>query len=419
MLGVIIFNVIFLIFLSLVDFYSIKALKSGLKSKFKKWMIWAWVAPTVFIFCFMIYLMTLADSYPGGNSIKVFYIYSSVMFTVLATKAVISVFHFMDDLILLLRKGWKFIKSKFKKEESSSDGERISRGSFLTQLGIGAGAVTLGSFVHGIAKGKYDYAVSEVKLAFPELPEAFDGVRIVQISDMHLGSFLGNDAPVQPGLDLINAQNADYIFFTGDLVNSTASEAENWISHFKKLTAKRGKYSILGNHDYGYGMEKGSQEEADNLKRLKEIHGEMGFDLLLNQTTQLEIGSDSIDLIGVENWGSADRFPKLGDFKKATENTDLSKFNILLSHDPTHWEGFIMNKENVNLTLSGHTHGFQFGVGLGKYKLNLAPAAYRRWRGLYEESGKYLYVNTGFGFLGFPGRVNMPPEITVFTLNKA
>jgi predicted MPP superfamily phosphohydrolase len=235
---------------------------------------------------------------------------------------------------------------------------------------------------------------------------------------MHLGSFLENDAPVQPGLDLINEQQADYIFFTGDLVNSSASEAEYWIPHFKKLKAKRGKFSVLGNHDYGYGIEKGSQEDKDNLARVKAIHGEMGFDLLLNETKQLEIEGQSIDLIGVENWGSAERFPKFGDFKKATKNTDLSRFNILLSHDPTHWEQFIMKKENVNLTLSGHTHGFQFGVGLGKYKLNLGAAAYKRWNGLYKESENYLYVNTGFGFLGFPGRVNMPPEITVFTLNK-
>ena len=184
------------------------------------------------------------------------------------------------------------------------------------------------------------------------------------------------------------------------------------------MKSKRGKFSILGNHDYGdYGLEKDTAEYYENLARLKAIHGEMGFDLLLDRTTELEIEGETIDLIGVENWGRG-RFPKYGDFKRATPGVDLNRFNILLSHDPTHWEDHIMNKENVNLTLSGHTHGFQLGVGLGNFKWSPASLRFDRWKGLYEENGKYLYVNTGFGFLGFPGRVNMAPEITVFTLNK-
>jgi len=335
-------------------------------------MIWFWILPSVFTLVALIYVFNLPDEYPGGDRIKTFYFISAVSLTALATKGVVFMFHLVDDVIFILKRAFKSI---FQKEEPNTEGERISRGSFLTQLGVGAGALALGSFIHGVTRGKYNYRVANVSLTFPDLPEAFNGVKILQISDMH-------------------------------------------IPHFKSLKSKRGKFSILGNHDYGdYGLEKDTAEYYENLARLKAIHGEMGFDLLLDRTTELEIEGETIDLIGVENWGRG-RFPKYGDFKRATPGVDLNRFNILLSHDPTHWEDHIMNKENVNLTLSGHTHGFQLGVGLGNFKWSPASLRFDRWKGLYEENGKYLYVNTGFGFLGFPGRVNMAPEITVFTLNK-
>lgn len=394
-----------------LDWYSLKAWRVALKKRVPRWLVGLWILPTLFMLASIIYVFNLPDEYPGGDRIKTFYFISGVTFTVLAVKAVIALFHLFDDVIFLFK---RFTS----KEELNTEGGRLTRGAFLSQLGIGVGAITLGSFMYGITKGKYNYNLAKVNLKFPDLPVGFEGVKILQISDMHLGSFMEDDNPVNPGLELVNEQEADYIFFTGDLVNSFAKEAEFWIPHFKKLKAKYGKFSILGNHDYGdYGLEKGTEEYIANLDRLKQIHGEMGFELLLDKTVELEKGGDVIDLIGVENWGRG-RFPKYGDFGRATKGVDLSRFNILLSHDPTHWEDHIMDKENVNLTLSGHTHGFQLGVGLGNYKWSPAGLRFDRWRGLYEENGKYLYVNTGFGFLGFPGRVNMAPEITVFELGR-
>ena len=287
-------------------------------------------------------------------------------------------------------------------------------------MGIGLSAVTFGSFAYGVTRGKYAYTVVEQPLKFKNLPIEFNGLKIIQVSDLHLGSFLEDAEPVQHGFDLINELNADYIFFTGDLVNSVAEEAEYWIPFLKGLKAKRGKFSILGNHDYGdYAFEEGSQELIDNMDQLKRIHADMGFDLLLNENRKLEKDGKTIDLIGVENWGKVLRFPRKGDYELASEGLNPKDFNILLSHDPTHWEEKIMNDKDVNLTMSGHTHGFQLGVGLGDYKWSPASLSYERWKGLYQENGKYLYVNPGFGFLGFPGRVNMAPEITVFELSKA
>ncbi len=415
-MGFILFIIILLGFLFVLDWYTIKALKVVLKSKWRKWMVWAWISPTVFMLLFMVFFILMRMKYPDGVSNELAYTVSGISFTALATKATLFVFHLFDDIKNLLLRAYHQI---FKPEEPNTEGGRISRGNFLTQLGVGLSSITLGSFSYGVTRGKYNYKVVEQPLTFNHLPAAFDGLKVIQISDLHLGSFLEDDGPVIPGLELINELEADYIFFTGDLVNSVADEAKFWIPHFKKLKAKYGKFSILGNHDYGeYAFEEGSQELVDNMNLLKSIHQEMGFDLLLNESRTLEKNGETIDLIGVENWGKVLRFPRVGDFDKASGGLNASDFNILLSHDPTHWEEKIMNKHDVDLTLSGHTHGFQLGVGLGNYKWSPASLSYDRWKGLYEEGGKYLYVNTGFGFLGFPGRVNMAPEITVFTLTR-
>lgn len=373
----IVFIIIVLLVVFIVDWYSLKGLRSVLKSKYKRWITYAWVSPTIFMLCCMVYFMLVATKYPGGNRTSLVYIVSGISFTTIATKATIFVFHLFDDA----KEFFKWLGEKFsKKKEHPIKGERISRGNFLTQLGVGVSAITFGSFTYGVTRGKYNYKVVEQELAFPHLPEAFDSVKIIQISDLHLGSFLEDDNSVLPGLKLVNELDADYIFFTGDLVNSVAEEAEFWIPHFKNLSAKRGKFSILGNHDYGeYAFPDDPERLARNMVQLKHIHAEMGFDLLLNENRSLSKDGETIDLIGVENWGEVLRFPRKGDFEKASEGLNPESFNILLSHDPTHWERKIMNNHNVDLTLSGHTHGFQFGVGLGNYKWSPASLSYNRW----------------------------------------
>jgi hypothetical protein len=254
-------------------------------------------------------------------------------------------------------------------------------------------------------------------LYFDDLPTAFDGFKITHISDIHSGSF--DDAnKIEAGIDLINNQGSDVILFTGDIVNNTADEMEPWIPYFKKLEATQGKYSVLGNHDYGeYARWKDANEKALNFQAIKDIHPKIGFNLLLNDSVYIEKGADKIALIGVENWGT--RFKKAGDLKLAASKTSPEDFKILMSHDPSHWNAEVKNdNHNYQLTLSGHTHGMQFGIEIPGIKWSPVQYVYEQWAGIYSAYNRYINVNRGFGFLAFPGRVGIWPEITVITLKK-
>ncbi len=270
----------------------------------------------------------------------------------------------------------------------------------------------------GLTRGKHFYKVRRETLYFRDLPDAFDGLTITQISDIHSGS-LSDTKGVQKGIDLANAQNSDLLLFTGDLVNHSASEMDPWISRFAKLKAPFGKYSILGNHDYGdYTKWDSPTAKEANLERLKEVHGEMGFTLLLNEAVTLRKGSKSIALIGVENWGKGG-FHKHGDLQTATAHVPDNSFKILMSHDPSHWDGVTLDHhKHIHLTLAGHTHGMQFGIELFGFKWSPIKYFYKQWAGLYKQAGKYLYVNRGFGFHGLKGRIGIWPEITVLTLHR-
>jgi len=275
------------------------------------------------------------------------------------------------------------------------------------------------SFLYGITKGKYNYKVIKVPLYFENLPEQFEGYKVLQISDVHAGSF-DSKKQVQKGINLINKQQADIICFTGDLVNNYADEIVPFIPIFKQIQAKDGKYAITGNHDYAdYVRWDSLEEKKENFNALKRHHKEMGFQLLLNEHRTIERDTSKITIVGVENWGMPP-FKKLGDIAKATEGLTPADFKILLSHDPSHWDEEVKkHKLNFKLTMSGHTHGMQFGLDL-KPLIKWSPVKYKypKWAGIYEYNKKYLYVNKGFGFLGFPGRVGMWPEITVFELKK-
>jgi predicted MPP superfamily phosphohydrolase len=294
-----------------------------------------------------------------------------------------------------------------------------SRRKFISQIALGLAAIPFTSLLYGMYKGKYKFRVLEYVLYFEDLPEAFDGYRITQISDIHSGSF-DNFEKIKYGVDLVNEQKSDVILFTGDLVNNKASEMTPWKDLFGTLKAKDGVFSVLGNHDYGDYVDWDSPAAKEkNLDDLKQMQKEMGYDLLLNESRFIEREGQRIALVGVENWGKGG-FKKSGDLRKASEHIDLNDFKILMSHDPSHWEEQVIHDDyHYHLTLSGHTHGMQFGIEIpGWIKWSPVKWRYKHWAGIYKELGQYINVNRGFGFLAYPGRVGIWPEVSVITLKK-
>jgi predicted MPP superfamily phosphohydrolase len=274
-------------------------------------------------------------------------------------------------------------------------------------------AIFLG-ILYGIQFGRWNWKVHHVTVSFPNLPKTFDGLRFIQISDVHVGSFLNRYHKVQKAIDLINQQEADYVFFTGDLVNNKADEMNGWESLFSSIRAKKGKFSILGNHDYGdYVKWEELTEKQANLNKLIHIHQSIGFQPLLNDAVEL---GEGFWLLGVENWGKAP-FRQSGKLSETLSKVPAEAFKLLLSHDPSHFDAQVLDTD-IDLTLSGHTHGMQFGIERFGIKFSPVSFKYRKWAGLYQVGKQYLYVNRGFGFLGFPGRVGIYPEITLFTLKK-
>ena len=294
------------------------------------------------------------------------------------------------------------------------------RRKLISQIAIGLAAIPFASLLYGMFRGKYNFKVLSYKLEYDDLPEAFEGFKIAQISDIHSGSF-DNPKKVQYGVDLVNAQDADVVFFTGDLVNNRAEEILPWIQTFRKINAKHGVYSILGNHDYGdYSPWESPEAKKNNMEDLKKAQKKMGWDLLLNESRFIERQGQRIAILGVENWGSGG-FKKAGDLNKALSNVAAEDFKILMSHDPSHWEAEVIpHPFNIHLTLSGHTHGMQFGIEIpGWIKWSPIKWRYKQWAGIYEKLNQRLNVNRGFGYLAYPGRVGIWPEVTVITLNRA
>lgn len=318
-------------------------------------------------------------------------------------------------LPLLLEDITRLIKAIFRKPTNAP---RIpSRRKFVSTLGWGLAAIPFASILYSIFKGKYNYKVWKYTLYFDNLPKAFDGYRITQISDIHCGSF-DNYEKIRYGVELINSQKSDVILFTGDLVNNLANEVHNWKSLFATLQAPDGVFSIMGNHDYGdYSSWETPEAKQQNLEHLFDLQKQMGWQLLLNEHCYLERNGEKIALIGVENWGHG-RFSKYGDLNRAMEGINTEDFKILMSHDPTHWQEVVLpENKDIQLTLSGHTHGMQCGIEIpGWLKWSPSQYIYKYWGGMYEEDGKYLNVNRGFGYHAFPGRLGVWPEITVIEL---
>lgn len=371
---------------------------------------------TFFVYISTTYVSLNFDTYRDNEALMDYTIVGAITLSV--TVLSICIFQLIADLLLLIR----YFRFRLKTKEVVSGGSEMTRRTFVSQMALAVGGVMLGSFLWGTTKGRYGWRVLNNKLAFNNLPAAFDGLKIVQISDLHLGSFQNNFEPLEEAVQMINELEADYIFFTGDLVNESYTEAEAWINVIKKLKAKRDKFAVLGNHDYGWGK-RSREDKATNRLGVSRINREMGFKMLLNEHAILEHQGEKIGLVGVENWGWSEKgwFPMEGDYKKSVENMEDVPFKILLSHDPTHWDHKIQGIEkDVDLTLAGHTHGGQMGISIpGLVEISAAKLFYKRYAGLYKEDNQHLYVNRGLGFLIFPGRVGMPPEITLHTLNKA
>ena len=346
--------------------------------------------------------------------------YLGIVVTAIVSKLVFIAMLFIQDGGRALVGAGKYVGNLLGISELAEGSTYIpTRRRFMTLAAAGIASIPLATMLYGITKGKYKYTVTKVKVAFKDLPPAFEGFKIAQISDIHAGS-LDSIEEVTRGVEMVNAQNPDLILFTGDMVNSSKEEVNPFIPVFKKLQAKYGQYAVLGNHDY-YGVPRnGDQRMVQNywndfFSKFKE----MGFQLLNNQSTRIEKDGEYLQLLGVENWGGGPWFPKEGDLDKSLTNCADDDFCVLMSHDPSHWDAKVLpHKKHIHLTLSGHTHGMQFGINLPNFKWSPVKYRYPRWMGLYKEQGQYLYVNRGFGFLAFPGRVGMWPEITVLELTR-
>lgn len=400
--------VIFVVIYIVLSFYSFQAVKTVFKTN---WIQYLFVGLVVLILGNFIYqwlqpgegrVLTQSKSYAFG-----------FLLAMLSAELILVIFMFGEDIGRLLSATYnKFFTAK----ESF---HLPSRRKFVGTLALGIAAIPFASLLYGMFKGKYNFRVLSYNLEFDDLPEAFDGYQITQISDVHSGSF-DNHNKISYGVDLINEQQSDAIFFTGDLVNNLASEMDEWSDLFSTLKAKDGVFSVLGNHDYGdYVDWANTLEKENNLNRLKEVQKSMGWRLLLNENVSINRGEQKINLVGVENWGKGG-FVKHGDLDKAAADLTKEDFKILLSHDPSYWQEKIKSDpKHYQLTLSGHTHGMQFGIEIpGWIKWSPIKYRYENWAGIYEELGRYINVNRGFGFLGYPGRVGIWPEITVIKLKK-
>ncbi|MFK8006414.1 MAG: metallophosphoesterase [Saprospiraceae bacterium] len=362
---------------------------------------------------FIVGVIALVRTFPNGiiglSTSTNFII--ALMLSVVLCELILGLFFIGDDLIL-------FINWMTEKKSNEIDNNIItnSRRRFLKTTGLVLTSLPFASFLYGITKGKYDFKVIEQTLKFSDLPKAFDGFKIVQFSDLHSGGFDSYE-DVKRGFDLIQKQKANLILFTGDLVNDLAEEILPYKHLLKNLHAPFGKYSVLGNHDYSEddGLFPDEVSKKKNFIAIQQHQKDAGFQLLNNANTKIEKDNSFIRLIGVENWGNS--FIKEGDLDKAIENCEEDEFSILMSHDPTHWEKVVLkHSKHIHLTLSGHTHGAQMGVESLGIKWSPIQYVYKRWAGLYEELNQYLYVNRGFGFMGFAGRIGIQPEITIFTL---
>lgn len=401
--------IIFIVIYVGLSIYVLQALKTVVR---QPWWYYLYITIALAVLINFIYQFTVGEEVGRVLSVPKSYAFGFLL-TVLTFKIITIIFLFSEDI-------FRIVSGIYQKVFGASREFSLpQRRRFLSLIALGVAAIPFGALLYGMFKGKYNFKVLKYDLEFEDLPDAFNGYKITQISDIHSGSF-DNRKKIEYAVGLVNQQKSDAILFTGDMVNNKTDEMRPWADLFATLEAKDGKFSVLGNHDYGdYIPWETEALKSQNLQDLKDLQKEIGFDLLLNEHRYLKKGNDKIALIGVENWGKGG-FKKAGDLKKATSLIDKDDFKILMSHDPSHWEEEVIHDEkHFHLTLSGHTHGMQFGIEIpGWIKWSPVKWRYKYWAGIYSELGQFINVNRGFGFLGYPGRVGIWPEITVITLKK-
>ncbi len=411
-------NAVILFLLDFYIFFALRSTKIGFARK--KWFTYLWWGYSILLF------IGLFISFKYSIPLAYRSIILVAFFLTAISKFIYTFILLLDDL----RRGGIWLARIFTRKPSPNIKKRIeelekplpevpthgiSRSEFLLKSGIVVASLPIFPLTWGIISGAYDYQVRRQKLVLPNLPKAFHGLKLAQISDVHTGSFYNKKA-VLGGIEMILGEKPDMIFFTGDLVNNVSSELRNYQDIFSKLKADLGVYSVLGNHDYGdyyYGKEE-SAAKSKNLKDIIDAQKVMGWDLLLDENRTIKVAGEELSIVGVQNWGTG-RFPKKGDLQKALMGTEDKPVRLLLSHDPSHWRAQVLDT-NVDAMFAGHTHGMQFGVRGEHFQWSPAKYIYKEWAGLYTEQQKQLYVNVGFGFLGYPGRVGILPEITVFEL---
>ena len=409
----------FLIFFSLIlviELYFMQAVKTFVQdfSQSRKSVV-MWTAYAFAGISVLIGLISLVYPPPQWNNF--FRFVAAVVLIIMLCKLIGCVFLIVDDLFRLFR--WIFSLFQTRSEEVQIASRGISRLKFFSQLAVTFTVIPAIGFVYGIIRGAYKYKVHKVTVPSSHLPEAFNGFKIVQLSDIHTGSFIDNTA-LHKAFDIVMQQGADMILFTGDLVNNTSSETKGFEEVYSKLKAPYGVYSVLGNHDYGDYVEWESKEaKHENLEQLKATQEKAGWRLLMNEHVAIEKDGQKIALLGIENWGGSLRFPKYGKMELAHKGTEDYAYKILMSHDPSHWDKQVQPEyPDIDLTLSGHTHGMQLGIEIPGLKWSPVQYIYKNWAGLYKNGKQFLYVNRGLGFLGYPGRLGIWPEITVIELQK-
>jgi uncharacterized protein len=399
--------IIFIAIYVVLDIYAYQAFKTLTKNS---WIYIIYLIISLGVLGYLLYQFNVPEQ-EGVTGARSYAIGFLLAFFV--PKLILFIILFGEDLVRVLISGFQ------KLAHSNEQYSLPSRRKFVSQIAMGIAAIPFASLLYGMYQGRYNYKVLKYVLYFEDLPETFNGYRITQISDVHSGSFDNRDK-IAYGVDLINQQESDVILFTGDLVNNKASEMEDWKDLFGSLSAKDGVFSVLGNHDYGdYVSWESDAAKKQNLDRLKEIQQEMGWKLLLNENQKIERDGQELAIVGVENWGIGG-FKKEGDLDKAAAGLGEKDFKVLLSHDPSYWQERIKNDpKKFHLTLSGHTHGMQFGIEIpGWFKWSPVQYRYENWAGIYEEFGRFINVNRGFGFLAYPGRVGIWPEVSVIELRK-
>jgi predicted MPP superfamily phosphohydrolase len=412
----IVIGIILFIFL-LLDWYvyqGVRTLTMHSSDTSRKWTAIIYWTVTVVSVLLLLVLLFIGPAKLGmaARSFVIIFLFANLFFKLFFTVVLL-----LEDISRLIR----WLVSLVANPSPSGEGTKIPRSQFISAIGLTLASIPFVSMIYGVLVGAHDYRVRKIKIALKNLPSSFEGFKILQLSDIHSGSFT-NQELVQKGIDMVKAQKADVVFFTGDLVNNVATEVGEYQNMFAQIKAPMGVYSVLGNHDYGdYVDWPTAIAKRDNLDHLKTIHKAMGWDLLMNEHRILRKGDDKIAVVGIENWGAKGRFPKYGKMKDAVKGMEAVPVKLLLSHDPSHWDAQVIPEyPDIDIMFAGHTHGMQFGVEIpGLIKWSPVKYMYEQWGGLYQKGKQYLYVNRGFGYIGFPGRIGMPPEITLVELVRA